>query len=106
MSNTRLTTQHRKHPAGANSIGSQGVAHKSTGGILNSFPQPVDPVGNASHRLTNHTVALPLFVFVLATWWTGVRAHGGHIGSEFKVSKRFFIETVFRPQSSPIWGCG
>lgn len=59
MSNTRLTTQHRKHPAGANSIGSQGVAHKSTGGILNSFPQPVDPVGNASHRLTNHTVALP-----------------------------------------------
>jgi len=61
MSNTRLTTQHRKHPAGANSIGSQGVAHKSTGGILNSFPQPVDPVGNASHRLTNHTVALPLF---------------------------------------------
>jgi len=37
------------------------VAHKSTGGMLNSIPQPVDPVGNASERLTNNTVALPLF---------------------------------------------
>jgi hypothetical protein len=36
------------------------VAHKSTGGILNSFPEPVDPVGNAPHPLTNNTVALPL----------------------------------------------
>jgi len=36
------------------------VAHKSTGGMLNSIPQPVDPVGNASERLTNNTVALPI----------------------------------------------
>ncbi|MGO9059787.1 MAG: hypothetical protein ACLQU2_20770, partial [Candidatus Binataceae bacterium] len=41
------------------SAGHQVVAHKSTGGILNSFPEPVDPVGNASDRLTNNTVALP-----------------------------------------------
>ena len=56
MSNSRLTT---KPPAAAISAGHQVVAHKSTGGILNSFPEPVDPVGNASDRLTNNTVALP-----------------------------------------------
>lgn len=57
MSNSRLTT---KPPAAAISAGHQVVAHKSTGGFLNSFPEPVDPVGNASDRLTNNTVALPL----------------------------------------------
>ena len=36
------------------------VAHKSTGGTLNSIPEPVDPVGNASHHLTDNTVALSL----------------------------------------------
>jgi len=59
MPNAHLTTTHAKHRALANSVGPQLVAHKSTGGIVNSFPEPVDPVGNASHRLTNHTVALP-----------------------------------------------
>jgi hypothetical protein len=59
MPNAHLTTTHAKHRALANSVGPQVVAHKSTGGIVNSFPEPVDPVGNASHRLTNHTVALP-----------------------------------------------
>jgi hypothetical protein len=58
MPNAHLTTTHAKHRALANSVGPQVVAHKSTGGIVNSFPEPVDPVGNASHRLTNHTVAL------------------------------------------------
>ncbi len=33
------------------------VAHKSTGGILLSLPEPVDPVGNAPDRLTPNTVA-------------------------------------------------
>jgi hypothetical protein len=37
----------------------QVVAHKSTGGIPNAIPEPVDPVGNAFDRLTNNTVALP-----------------------------------------------
>ena len=59
MPNPRLTTRQPKHPAATNSAGPGVVAHKSTGGILNSFPEPVDPVGNASHRLTNNTVALP-----------------------------------------------
>ena len=48
MSNPRLTPKHRKHCAVANPAGHQVVAHKSTGGIPNSFPEPVDPVGNAS----------------------------------------------------------
>ena len=59
MSNSRLTTKPPKPPAAAISAGHQVVAHKSTGGFLNSFPEPVDPVGNASDRLTNNTVALP-----------------------------------------------
>ena len=59
MSNSRLTTKPSKPPAAAISAGHQVVAHKSTGGMLTSFPQPVDPVGNASDRLTNNTVALP-----------------------------------------------
>ena len=36
------------------------VAHKSTGGILHSIPEPVDPVGNAPSNLrllTSNTVA-------------------------------------------------
>jgi hypothetical protein len=57
MSNPRLTTNH--HRPVANSAGHEVVAHKSTGGTLTSIPQPVDPVGNASDRLTNNTVALP-----------------------------------------------
>jgi len=56
MSNSRLTA---KPLAAAISAGRQVVAHKSTGGTLTSIPEPVDPVGNASHRLTNNTVALP-----------------------------------------------
>jgi hypothetical protein len=48
-----------KPSSAANSARPPVVAHKSTGGILNSFPEPVDPVGNAPHRLTNNTVALP-----------------------------------------------
>ena len=60
MSNSRMTTKLPKPPATTNAPRPQVVAHKSTGGILNSFPQPVDPVGNALHRLTNNTVALPL----------------------------------------------
>jgi hypothetical protein len=59
MSNCRLTAKSPKPPAAAISAGQQVVAHKSTGGTLTSIPQPVDPVGNASHRLTNNTVALP-----------------------------------------------
>ena len=59
MPNSRLTTKRRKHPAVANSAGHQRAAHNSTGGILNSFPQPVDPVANAPDRLTDDTVALP-----------------------------------------------
>jgi len=35
-------------------IVNQGLAHKSTGGIPLSLPEPVDPVGNA---LTLNTVA-------------------------------------------------
>jgi hypothetical protein len=37
------------------------VTHKSTGGILEPIPEPVDPVdpvGNAPDYLTNNTVAL------------------------------------------------
>ena len=60
MSNRRLNTRLSKPPAATISPRPQVVAHKSTGGILNSFPEPVDPVGNASHRLTNDTVALPV----------------------------------------------
>jgi hypothetical protein len=60
MSNSRMTTKLPKPPAATNAPRPKVVAHKSTGGILNSFPQPVDPVGNALHRLTNNTVALPL----------------------------------------------
>jgi hypothetical protein len=33
------------------------VAHKSTGGTLQSLPKPVDPVGNAPDYLTFKTVA-------------------------------------------------
>ena len=69
MSNSRLTA---KPLAAAISAGHQVVAHKSTGGTLTSIPEPVDPVGNASHRLTNNTVALPgqrLSIFsILAAW--------------------------------------
>lgn len=46
MPNPRLNTKHPKHCAVANPAGHQVVAHKSTGGIANSFPEPVDPVGN------------------------------------------------------------
>ncbi len=60
MSNRRLNTRLPKPPATTISPRPQVVAHKSTGGILNSFPEPVDPVGNASQRLTNDTVALPI----------------------------------------------
>jgi len=60
MSNSRLTTKSRKSHALGNSPPPPVVAHKSTGGMLNSFPQPVDPVGNASPSLTNNTVALPI----------------------------------------------
>jgi len=60
MSNRRLNTRLPKPPATTISPRPQVVAHKSTGGILNSFPEPVDPVGNASQRLTNDTVALPM----------------------------------------------
>ena len=35
----------------------RGVFHKSTGGILPSIPEPVDPVGNAA-PLKSNTVAL------------------------------------------------
>ena len=34
------------------------VAHKSTGGTLQSLPEPVDPVGDAPDYLTFKTVAL------------------------------------------------
>ena len=34
-----------------------GVAHKSTGGTLQSLPEPVDPVGDAPDYLTFKTVA-------------------------------------------------
>jgi hypothetical protein len=34
------------------------VAHKSTGGIPNSIPEPVDPVGNPPSAF--NTVALPM----------------------------------------------
>jgi hypothetical protein len=37
---------------------SRRVVHKPTGGILQSIPEPVDPVGNAA-ALTSNTVALP-----------------------------------------------
>jgi hypothetical protein len=37
------------------------VAHKSTGGTLQSLPEPVDPVGDAPDYLTFKTVA-PLTV--------------------------------------------
>jgi hypothetical protein len=33
------------------------VAHKSTGGTLQSLPEPVDPAGNAPDYLTFKTVA-------------------------------------------------
>src|ERR1700693_2389217 len=36
------------------------VAHKSTGGTLQSLPEPVDPVANASDCLTSQTVAPPV----------------------------------------------
>jgi transposase len=35
----------------------RGVAHKSTGGMLPTLPEPVDPVGNARAGLTPNTVA-------------------------------------------------
>jgi hypothetical protein len=41
-------------------VNRQSVAHKSTGGILPSIPEPVDPVGNALHNLTSITVARSL----------------------------------------------
>ena len=53
------STEMNKRLPSASSPRPQVVAHKSTGGMLNSIPQPVDPVGNASDRLTNNTVALP-----------------------------------------------
>jgi hypothetical protein len=37
----------------------QRVAHKSTGGMLLSIPEPVDPVGNPPSHLTSNTVAHP-----------------------------------------------
>lgn len=55
MPNSRMN----KRSSADNSACLQVVAHKSTGGMLNAIPQPVDPVGNASDRLTNNTVALP-----------------------------------------------
>jgi hypothetical protein len=36
---------------------SASVAHKSTGGTLQSLPEPVDPVGDAPDYLTFKTVA-------------------------------------------------
>jgi hypothetical protein len=38
------------------------VAHKSTGGTLQSLPEPVDPVANASDCLTSQTVAPPAMI--------------------------------------------
>lgn len=43
------------------------VAHKSTGGTLQSLPEPVDPVGDAPDYLTFKTVA-PLRHRVLLRW--------------------------------------
>ena len=74
--------------------------------FLNKFAQTPLPGRLENSHTETLTPPLPYKLFVLATWWTGVRAHSGHIGSEFKVSKRLFIETGFHPQSSPIWGCG
>ena len=50
------------------------VAHKSTGGTLQSLPEPVDPVGDAPDYLTFKTVA-PLRQAILnfATLWTDER---------------------------------
>ena len=39
-------------------LNSRRVVHKSTGGMLNPIPEPVDPVGNAPSSSLN-TVALP-----------------------------------------------
>jgi hypothetical protein len=36
------------------------VVHKSTGGMLNSIPEPVGLVGNAPSSLTSNTVALSI----------------------------------------------
>jgi hypothetical protein len=36
------------------------VAHKSTAGILPTFPEAVDLVDNPPPRLTENTVALPM----------------------------------------------
>jgi hypothetical protein len=38
-------------------MGASSVAHKSTGGTLQSLPEPVDPVGDAPDYLTFKTVA-------------------------------------------------
>ena len=43
------------------------VAHKSTGGTLQSLPEPVDPVGDAPDYLTFKTVA-PLHHSVHRGW--------------------------------------
>jgi|SRR5208282_893328 len=44
------------------------VAHKSTGGTLQSLPEPVDPVGDAPDYLTFKTVA-PLHHPVRQFWY-------------------------------------
>jgi hypothetical protein len=44
------------------------VAHKSTGGTLQSLPEPVDPVGDAPDYLTFKTVA-PLHQSVRQSWY-------------------------------------
>jgi hypothetical protein len=57
------------------------VAHKSTGGTLQSLPEPVDPVGNAPDYLTFKTVA-PLRQRVPISGDTAVSSSSfGSIGS-------------------------
>ncbi len=55
------------------------VVHKSTGGMLNSIPEPVGLVGNAPSSLTSNTVALSI-------WWREGLKENRAVNSEILAS--------------------
>jgi hypothetical protein len=66
------------------------VAHKSTGGTLQSLPEPVDPVGNAPDYLTFKTVA-PLRLRVSVLRYFPEMAASGR---QLSIYKRGFAEAL------------
>ena len=67
------------------------VAHKSTGGTLQSLPAPVDPVGNAPGCLTSQTVAPPSTLqaegYLVLEFYSGATGLSGRFTEGFSLRR-------------------